>query len=65
MAIKKCPICGQLTTRAQAAYPFCSSRCQLIDLGNWSSENYAVPGEPADPQPDNELGQRPITDLIQ
>jgi len=27
--------------------PFCSARCQRIDLGNWLGERYAVPGEPA------------------
>ena len=23
--------------------PFCSERCRLIDLGNWSDETYRVP----------------------
>lgn len=23
--------------------PFCSKRCQLIDLGEWASENHAIP----------------------
>jgi endogenous inhibitor of DNA gyrase (YacG/DUF329 family) len=23
--------------------PFCSHRCQLIDLGEWASESYRVP----------------------
>jgi endogenous inhibitor of DNA gyrase (YacG/DUF329 family) len=27
--------------------PFCSSRCQRIDLGNWLDERYVVPGPPA------------------
>ncbi len=26
--------------------PFCSSRCQRIDLGNWLDERYVVPGPP-------------------
>jgi endogenous inhibitor of DNA gyrase (YacG/DUF329 family) len=25
--------------------PFCSERCRLIDLGNWASGDYRVPGE--------------------
>lgn len=27
--------------------PFCSARCQRIDLGNWLDERYVVPGGPA------------------
>lgn len=23
--------------------PFCSHRCQLIDLGEWASESYKIP----------------------
>ncbi|MCV6614451.1 MAG: DNA gyrase inhibitor YacG [Cellvibrionaceae bacterium] len=26
--------------------PFCSSRCKLIDLGEWASENHKIPGSP-------------------
>jgi hypothetical protein len=29
-----------LTTR-----PFCSSRCRLVDLGNWLGGRYRIPGE--------------------
>jgi endogenous inhibitor of DNA gyrase (YacG/DUF329 family) len=25
-----------------ADFPFCSERCQLLDLGNWASEKYVV-----------------------
>jgi endogenous inhibitor of DNA gyrase (YacG/DUF329 family) len=25
------------------AWPFCSSRCQLIDLGRWLDGSYAIP----------------------
>jgi len=27
--------------------PFCSERCKLIDLGQWATEKYRVPVEPA------------------
>jgi len=27
--------------------PFCSTRCQMIDLGRWFNGEYAVPGEDA------------------
>jgi uncharacterized protein len=41
-----CPICGRpALPRAQnRAYPFCSDRCRLIDLGKWLGEEYRVPG---------------------
>jgi uncharacterized protein len=26
--------------------PFCSARCQLLDLGAWASENHRIPGDP-------------------
>lgn len=26
------------------AYPFCSDRCRLIDLGKWLGEEYRIPG---------------------
>ena len=25
--------------------PFCSERCQWIDLGRWLTEDYRIPGE--------------------
>ena len=27
-------------------FPFCSERCQLVDLGRWLTEEYRVPEEP-------------------
>lgn len=26
--------------------PFCSKRCQMIDLGEWAAEEKAIPGQP-------------------
>jgi uncharacterized protein len=34
--------------------PFCSERCQLLDLGGWFTERHAIPGEAAVPEPDGE-----------
>ena len=28
--------------------PFCSKRCQLIDLGEWAAEEKAIPSDTAD-----------------
>lgn len=46
-----CPICGAPTSRAFR--PFCSKRCQQIDLGRWMTGGYAIPvldEEPAKPE---------------
>ncbi len=26
------------------AFPFCSDRCKLVDLGKWLGEEYRIPG---------------------
>jgi endogenous inhibitor of DNA gyrase (YacG/DUF329 family) len=37
---KPCPICRK--PQAEAYRPFCSKRCQGIDLGRWFTESYKV-----------------------
>lgn len=43
-----CPICGRPAVRGRAArgaadpFPFCSARCQMIDLGRWLGEEYRI-----------------------
>ena len=38
----KCPECGK---PAEARFaPFCSTRCQQIDLGRWLKGGYVIPG---------------------
>ena len=42
----KCPTCGkpvEWSTKSPFR-PFCSKRCQLIDLGEWASEEKRIPG---------------------
>jgi endogenous inhibitor of DNA gyrase (YacG/DUF329 family) len=54
--IIKCPICRKETAwYGNESRPFCSERCRLIDLGNWASGEYAVPGEslPVEDEADN------------
>ncbi len=43
--IVTCPTCGKkIEYSAQNKHrPFCSDRCQLIDLGEWASESYKIP----------------------
>ncbi len=43
----KCPTCrGDSVKDGNKVFPFCSERCQLIDLGRWINEEYRVPDEP-------------------
>ncbi|MEO6396752.1 MAG: DNA gyrase inhibitor YacG [Devosia sp.] len=45
---RPCPICGKPSS--QQYHPFCSARCQDIDLNRWLSGVYVVPAkdEPED-----------------
>jgi endogenous inhibitor of DNA gyrase (YacG/DUF329 family) len=45
----RCPQCGQPASASadNRHRPFCSARCQQIDLHRWLEGDYAVPGEPA------------------
>ena len=38
-----CPVCNKPTNKKHR--PFCSSRCKLIDLGNWVDGSYRLPSE--------------------
>ena len=43
----KCPTCGKpVEWKENPVRPFCSERCQLVDLGKWVEGEYRVPGEP-------------------
>lgn len=43
-----CPTCKNSVVWDQSSpyRPFCSKRCQLIDLGEWSQEQKVIPGTP-------------------
>lgn len=42
-----CPTCRRPAIRqGNKLFPFCSERCQLVDLGRWLNEEYRVPDEP-------------------
>ena len=47
-----CPSCKTAVPIAEAlrpeAFPFCSKRCKMADLGRWFGEEYVVPA-PVDP----------------
>ena len=42
-----CPTCKKPTVydTSNESRPFCSERCQLIDLGEWAEGNYAIASE--------------------
>lgn len=41
---RRCPHCGRAVTargpQDSSAFPFCSPRCQMVDLGKWFREEY-------------------------
>ena len=42
--MRKCPLCRRETTWEDNPWrPFCSERCQMIDLGRWAAEEYRMP----------------------
>jgi endogenous inhibitor of DNA gyrase (YacG/DUF329 family) len=40
--LKSCPICRKPVKPSLEHYPFCSERCRIFDLANWSTESYVV-----------------------
>lgn len=48
----RCPVCQtplRLDVDAEKRWrPFCSERCQAVDLGRWLNGDYAIPGPPLD-----------------
>lgn len=56
MTSATCPICGKHMDQGPQewpAWPFCSPKCRLIDLGRWLKQDYAVPATP-DPEEEDE-----------
>ena len=42
--MRRCPNCRQPVNWDESKFvPFCSERCQMIDLGRWANEEYRVP----------------------
>jgi uncharacterized protein len=55
----RCPVCRKATdSETSPDFPFCSERCGLLDLGNWSSEKYVI-AEPVIDQSIPESPERP------
>jgi uncharacterized protein len=42
----RCPTCKRAAQReGNKLFPFCSERCQLVDLGRWLGEEYRIPDQ--------------------
>jgi len=53
-----CPSCGAAAVpRTDRAFPFCSERCRLIDLGRWLDGAYRVPAHDDAPSDDDGDGE--------
>ena len=50
MTIVNCPTCEKevIWSPESAFRPFCSKRCQLIDLGEWADEKKVIAGNEDD-----------------
>lgn len=50
-----CPTCGRevIWSETSSWRPFCSKRCQLIDLGEWAAEEKRITGEDIHSDSDN------------
>ena len=63
----RCPTCRGPVPPDGAAFPFCSQRCRMIDLGRWLGEEYRIPvveeededGPGAPPEPGPPAGAGP------
>jgi hypothetical protein len=47
--VMRCPTCNTLVTMKDEYFPFCSDRCQRIDLGKWASGAYRITSPILDP----------------
>ncbi|MCU1311689.1 MAG: hypothetical protein JWO20_2814 [Candidatus Angelobacter sp.] len=46
----RCPTCKTIVQAKDEYFPFCSDRCQLIDLGKWASGAYKISSPILDPE---------------
>jgi len=51
-----CPTCKKPSQKeGNKLFPFCSERCQLVDLGRWLDEEYRIPT--SEPPPESETNE--------
>ena len=49
-----CPTCKKPVAADSKAFPFCSERCRLVDLGNWLDGRYRIASTNDERKPDDE-----------
>ncbi|MBM4004380.1 MAG: DNA gyrase inhibitor YacG [Planctomycetes bacterium] len=55
MSLRHCPTCGKrFAPPPDWQMPFCSPRCQTIDLGRWLGEQHALPIMRSEDDPEEE-----------
>lgn len=63
MTVLPCPTCQKPVAaeapNLPAAFPFCSERCRLIDLGRWLGEEFKIPVRIEDTE-ESEEGEPPL-----
>lgn len=47
-SVRKCPQCASTVERESKNFPFCSDRCQSLDLGAWAAEKYRIAAHETD-----------------
>ena len=57
-----CPICKKKippsAVKTDKHFPFCSRRCQLVDLGHWFDGDYSVPDSDSPETNSNDKNQK-------
>ncbi len=56
---RTCSTCGRIITteleqrsQAERCFPFCSKRCQMVDLGAWLDADYKIISKPDADEPE-------------
>jgi endogenous inhibitor of DNA gyrase (YacG/DUF329 family) len=49
-----CPTCKKQVQPDGKAFPFCSERCRLVDLGNWLDGKYSIASTNDERLPDDD-----------
>ncbi len=50
----RCPTCKKVVAPEDKAFPFCSERCRMLDLGNWLDGRYRIASQNDERKPDAE-----------
>ncbi len=61
-----CPTCNtqvEWDANISPFRPFCSERCKLIDLGEWSNEEKVIQGQPS-PEAMQQLSEEDLESLL-